>query len=33
MKVVKDENKHQGAVDESSVKQQFHKSDAMSFVV
>ena len=31
-KIVKDEKKHQGAVDESSVEQQFRESDTISFV-
>ena len=28
-KILKDEKKHHGAVDESSLEQQFHKSDAV----
>ena len=31
--ILKDEKKHHGAVDESSSEQQFHKSDAITFVV
>ena len=32
-KILKDEKKHHGAVDESSSEQQFHKLDAITFVV
>ena len=32
-KIVKDEKKFHGAVDESSLEQQFHKLDAITFVV
>ena len=32
-KIVKDEKKLHGAVDESSSEQQFHKLDAITFVV
>ena len=32
-KLLKDEKKNHGAVDESSSEQQFHKSDMITFVV
>ena len=32
-KIMKDEKKHHGAVNESSVEQHFHKSDTITFVV
>ena len=33
VRLLKDEKKRQGTMDEYSLKQQFHKSDAIAFVV
>ena len=33
MKLLKDEKKHHGAVEQSSLEQQFHKLDTITFVV
>ena len=33
VRLLKDEKKHQGTMDEYSLKQQFHKSDAIALVV